>query len=73
MLLQNNQPVYYASKALNTTEIKYAPIEKEALGILFAVQKFHHYIYGRKVEVVSDHKPLEIIARKPLLKSPKRL
>lgn len=37
------------------------------------MEKFHHYTYGRKVTVQSDHKPLENIHRKPLLSAPKRL
>lgn len=37
------------------------------------MEKFHTYTYGRKLDVESDHKPLEVIIRKPLHKAPKRL
>ena len=33
-------------------------MEKEALAIVYAVKKFHQYIYGREVEIITDHKPL---------------
>ena len=33
----------------------------------------HQYVYGRKVTLWTDHKPLEIIAKKPLAAAPKRL
>ncbi|XP_028672669.1 uncharacterized protein K02A2.6-like [Erpetoichthys calabaricus] len=72
-LLQAGQPVAYSSRALSATEKGYAQIEKECLAILFGMEKFHQYTYGRKVEVHSDHKPLETIIRKPLLNAPKRL
>ena len=65
-LLQQGQPVAYASHALNNSETGYTQIEKELLAILFAATKFHHYIYGAQVQGVSDHKPLEAIMRKPL-------
>jgi len=70
-LLQNKQPVAYASRSL--TETRYAQIEKELLAIVFATDKFHHYIYGQEVDVQSDHKPLENITRKPLHKASPRL
>ena len=48
-LLQNDQPVAYASRALTTTEIHYAQIEKELLAIVFACQQFNAYIFfGRQ-------------------------
>ena len=73
-LLQNGQPVAFASRALSQTEQRYAQIEKECLAIVFACERFDHYIHGRElVNVESDHKPLEAIFQKPILSAPKRL
>lgn len=72
-LMQNNQPVAYASRSLTDTETRYAQIEKELLAIVFATEKFHHFTYGRQVNVQSDHKPLEMIIKKPLHKASPRL
>lgn len=72
-LVQMGKPVAFASRALTQTERGYAQIEKEFLAMIFSLEKFHQYTYGRKVTVQSDHKPLENIVRKPLLSAPKRL
>lgn len=36
----------YASRSLCKMESKYAQIEREALAIIFAIKKFHQYMYG---------------------------
>ena len=73
-LLQNGQPVAYASRALTPAETRYAQIEKELLAIVFACERFDTYIYGRDVVAVeTDHKPLEVIVRKALTSAPQRL
>lgn len=73
-MMQNGQPVAYASRALTPTETRYAQIEKELLAIVFACDHFEAYIYGRdRVTVETDHQPLEMIVRKPLNNAPKRL
>lgn len=73
-LLQNGQPVAYASRALTDAETRYAQIEKELLAIVFACERFESYVYGRDViRVETDHKPLEAIFTKPLNSAPKRL
>lgn len=72
-LTQGGKPVAYASRALSMTERGYAQIEKECLAIVFGMEKFHQYTYGRPVRVQSDHKPLENIIKKPLIQAPKRL
>ena len=74
VLLQKGQPVAFASRTLTATERRYAVIEKDCLAIVFATQHFDQYIHGRDCAIVrSDHKPLEIIFRKPLLSAPQRL
>ncbi|KAL9976590.1 hypothetical protein ACROYT_G013911 [Oculina patagonica] len=63
-LMQNGQPVAFASRSLTPTEVQYAQIEKELLAIVFGMEKFETYLYGRKVLVETDHKPLEAIFKK---------
>ena len=74
VLMQNGQPVGYASRALTLTESRYAQIEKELLAIVFACDHFEAYVYGsEEVHIETDHKPLESIMKKPLNNSPTRL
>ena len=71
--IQDDHPIAYASKSLTQTECNYAQIEKELLVIVFAMERFENYVYGRHVTVESDHKPLEIICKKSILGAPNRL
>ena len=41
--------------------------------MVFGMEKFNHFTYGRKVTVESNHKPLKTIHKKPLASAPKRL
>ena len=54
----SERPIMYASKTLTDTQKKYGQIQKEALAIIFALKKFHQFLYGRKFTVVTDHKAL---------------
>ena len=69
-LLQDGQPIAYASKSLTDTETRYANIERELLAIVFACQRFNTYVLGRPFTVESDHKPLEMIHQKSLASVP---
>ena len=55
-ILQDDKPVCFASKSLTDTESRYSNIEREMLGVVFALTKFHQYTYGRPVKIISDHK-----------------
>lgn len=73
VILQEQHPVAYDSRTLTECEQRYAQIEKELLAIVYGCEKFHQYLFGRCVQVESDHKPLETIFKKPLHKAPARL
>ena len=65
-VIQEGQPIAFASKSLTDTETRYANIERELLAIVFACQQFNTYVLGRPFTVESDHKPLEMIHQKSL-------
>lgn len=57
VLLQDEKPLAYASRALTPTQQLYAQIEKKTPAIVYGVQNFYQYIYGRTKNVETDHKP----------------
>ena len=68
----NWKPVAYASRSMSKTERRYAQIEKEALAVTWACEKFTDYIFGRKFEL--DHKPLiPLLNTKQLESMPPRI
>ena len=73
VLLQEGRPIEYASRALTPSERNWAQIEKEALSVLYGLERFDQYTYGRPVKAENDHKPLVSILRKPLSQAPKHL
>lgn len=58
VLSQNDKPIAYVSRTLNEHEINYSTIEKECLGIVWCLKQFRPYVYGRKIKLFTDHKPL---------------
>lgn len=53
--------VAFASKALTATEAKYPQTQREALAVVWGVEKFHFYLIGREFHLVVDHQPLAFI------------
>ena len=60
--------VYYASQMLTTAERNYSIIEREALGMIFALQKFRHYLLVANKDFFHvDHQALLFLIKKPQL------
>ena len=55
------KPIAYASRTLTAAEKNYSQLEKEALAVVYAVGKFHNYLYDRHFVIESDHQPLSYI------------
>ena len=58
------QVIHYASQTLNNAQLNYATTEKELLAIVFAFQKFRHYLIGNKVIVHTDHSAIKYLMTK---------
>ena len=65
VLVQNqngeSRVICYASRSISDVERRYSQTEKEALGLVWACERFHMYVYGIDFELLTDHKPLEFI------------
>ena len=57
-------PISYASKKLLTAQKNYSVMEKESYAIVWAIsQKFEPFLYGRKFQLETDHRPLLCMQR----------
>ena len=65
-LLQEENPVYFGSKALTDDQKGYVTIELESLAVVWAMEKFHHFLYASHFILETDQKPLEAILLKSL-------
>lgn len=58
MIHNDARVISYASKTLTNVERKYSTLDKEALAIAWATERFQMYLTGLEFTILTDHKPL---------------
>ena len=61
VLMQSGRVVAYGSRQLKNHEQNYPTHDMELAAVVFALNIWHHYLYGKQFEVYSDHKSLKYI------------
>jgi hypothetical protein len=52
---------------LSTCEMNYTTTEREGLAMVYALQKFRHYLLGGNFKMFTNHSPLKYLVNKPML------
>ena len=64
--------LHQESRTLTEIE-RYSTNERELLCVVFALERFHHYVYGCTATVRTDHKPLVSVWKKSIVCNSPRL
>ena len=51
--------IAYLSHKLSETQRRWATIEREGFAVIYALKRFHPYLFGAQFEIHTDHKPLK--------------
>ena len=70
---EDRRVVAYSSRALTDVERRYSQTEREALAIVWAVERLHLYLYGSHFKLITDCKPVQLIFSNPKSKPPPRI
>ncbi|CAB3998121.1 uncharacterized protein K02A2.6-like, partial [Paramuricea clavata] len=65
--------VAYISRSLSDVERRYCQTEREALAIVWAIERLHIYLYGGHFTLITDCKPVELILNNPQSRPPARI
>ena len=73
VILQNSKPVMFASRALTGAEKNYQNLERECLAMIWGMEKFHYFLYGKRFILETDQKPLVSIYKKHMVEISPRI
>ena len=63
---QASYAIYFVIKNLTPAELNYTVTEKEFLAVVYAINKFRHYITGYEIFVHTDHSAIRFLMNKPV-------
>ena len=61
---QVQKPIYFVSKVLQGSEVRYQALEKAALAVVFSARRLRHYFQSFEVWVMTDL-PIQKVLKKP--------
>jgi hypothetical protein len=62
-----DQLIEFASRKLSESEKNYNTTEREGLAMVYALQKFRHYLLGKHFKMFIDHSALKYLVNKSVL------
>jgi hypothetical protein len=62
-----DHPIEFAIRKLSVSEQNYNMIEREGIAMVYALQKFKHYLMGKHFKMFIDHSALKYLVNKPVL------
>ena len=73
VILQDSRPVMFASWALTGAEKNYQNLERECLAMIWRMEKFYYFLYGKQFTLETDQKPLVSIYKKHMVEISPRI
>jgi hypothetical protein len=62
-----DQPISFARRNLSTSVMNYTTTEREGLTMVYALQKFRHYLLGGHFKMFTNHYALKYLVKNPML------
>jgi hypothetical protein len=62
-----DHPIAFTRRKLSDSEQNYNTTEREGLAMVYALQKFRHYLLGKHFKMFTDHSALKYLVNKPVL------
>ncbi|XP_028058636.1 uncharacterized protein LOC114262473 [Camellia sinensis] len=59
--------MYYISQKIRGAEVRYTPIERYCLALVFTAQKLRHYFLARQIQIVTRSDPIRYLISKPTI------
>jgi hypothetical protein len=62
-----DHPISFSRRKLSESEHNYNTTEREGIAMVYALQKFRHYLLGKHFKMFTDHSTLKYLVNKSVL------